>query len=105
MLANRPWREALRDPHTRQAVAVATVSILMGAAIGIYVLESRGLRNTSTTMLWFGTAATLVGMLIIWLLDRRRYGWMWAAVLIVQPAAFLGFLEMLRRYPPVPPMG
>lgn len=91
--------------HFRKSFWIAVVAILSGAILASIIQTRFGLYSSATTMTFVGMATAAVGMLIIWLLDQKRYGWAWAVTLIAPTAVFLAFLTVLDGNPPKPPLG
>jgi MFS family permease len=99
------FRKRWTSAHFRQSFWIAVVAIVSGAILASIIQKRFGLYSSAMTMTLVGMATAAVGMLIIWLLDRRRYGWAWAVTLIVPSAVFLAFLSVLDGNPPKPPLG
>ena len=99
------FRDRWKTPHFRHAFGIAVVAIGLGATLATLIQQRFDLYSSSLTMTVVGMAAAAVGMLILWLLDRRRYGWAWAVTLVVPVAVYLAFMRVLEANPPVPPLG
>lgn len=97
----RRWASA----HFRQSFRIGTVAILSGAILAAVIQTRFGLYSSARTMTFFGMVTAAVGMLILWLLDQRRYAWAWTVTLIAPVAVFLAFLTVLDGNPPNPPLG
>lgn len=98
-------RRRWNDPHKRQALGVGATAILSGAALASLILNRFHLYSSSFTMTLVGLAAAVVAVFLLWLLEKRRYGWAWVAAIVLPPAIYLGFLRMLEANPPIPPLG
>ncbi|WP_428149390.1 hypothetical protein [Brevundimonas sp.] len=77
----------------------------MGVAMTVYIQRRWELYSSSGTMTMVSMVMAAVLLLILGLTAARRYGWAWAATLILPPVLFFGALHLLERHPPAPPMG
>ncbi|CAN5160158.1 hypothetical protein BH10PSE1_BH10PSE1_03240 [soil metagenome] len=98
-------RKRWKSPHLRQSAAIATVAMLPGGLLGAAIQTHFHLYSTSFTMSMVGLAAFVIGVLILWPLDRRWYGWAWAAALILPTLTYFAFMRVLEAHPPTPPLG
>ena len=99
------FRERWKSAHFRRSFWVAVVAIAAGAGVASAIQTRFDLYSSSMTMTLLGSATAIAGMLILWLLDRRWYGWAWAATLILPVAFYFGAMALLTANPPTPPSG
>ncbi len=100
-VARKRWKTA----HFRHAFGVGLVAIAMGGILASLIQQRFSLYSSAFTMTVVGMAATVVGVVILWLLDKHRYAWAWAAAIALPPAVYLGFMRVLEAHLPTPPLG
>lgn len=105
MSVGERFRRRWRTPHFRHAFGITVVAVLLGATLASMIQMRFDLYSSSTTMTLIGGLTAAVGMLIIWLLDKHRYGWAWAVTLTAPPALYLVIMRVLEANPPMPPLG